>query len=59
VTSVGEAAIAGGGNMEQLESTACSSKVTAVMSENYRGGVLWVFLWDPFELILIHWLDLL
>ena len=42
--SVGEGATGGGGNMVEQNSTVFSSKVTAVMLEKDRGGVLWVFL---------------
>ena len=43
-TSVGGGATGGGGNIVDRKRAAFSSKVTAVMLENDRGGVLWVFL---------------
>ena len=42
--SVGEGATSGGGNMVEWNSIAFSSKVTAIIMENDRGGVLWIFL---------------
>jgi hypothetical protein len=44
VASVWGVATGGGGNMVVWKRAVFSSKVTAVILENDRGGVLWVFL---------------